>query len=211
MECRGELLRKELVEMYDIKPIAYVKLLEGQEKKSCTKDLITDKYYCFSYRKKGLEKEEEKTVVWKSFFCGYRAAKHFLDLLDEKPIKLFNPLTSESTSSNSGSSTRKTKEAKKWDPLTKQLYNALNILIIFWDVAPYGAILDIKEKLNKYYYKEPFDSQIKAVNKILSKDASDRKLVDMIDILSSKNTMKSYGFDLISKRLEVLELDNYFE
>ena len=49
--CRGEDTREELVKIQDITPIAHVKLLYGQVKKSCTKANLTDQYYCFYFEK----------------------------------------------------------------------------------------------------------------------------------------------------------------
>ncbi|BBM67677.1 MULTISPECIES: hypothetical protein [Vibrio] len=86
VKCRGYDTRKRLVNAYFIQPVAHVKLLSGQKKASCTKDILTDSYYCFSYQ--GREDEEDTGT----FFCGIHAARDFLSLTGHEPIKLFNPL-----------------------------------------------------------------------------------------------------------------------
>lgn len=47
--CRGKERRRLLVREYKIDPIAHLKLINGQKKRSAAEDTITDQYYIFSY------------------------------------------------------------------------------------------------------------------------------------------------------------------
>ena len=47
--CRGNERRRLLVCEYKIEPVAHLKLINGQEKRSAAEDTITDQYYIFSY------------------------------------------------------------------------------------------------------------------------------------------------------------------
>lgn len=91
--CRTEKKRIELVNQNYIKPIAHVRLLNGQERTSCTKDLLTHSYYCFSLQAKN-------EPIKETFLCGTYAANHFLKLTNQEPLPLFNPLVAESSHVN---------------------------------------------------------------------------------------------------------------
>ncbi len=205
MKCRGKELREKLIEMYDIKPVAHVKLLEGQVKKSCTGDELTDNYYCFSYQIKG-----KSNSTLKSFYCGSHASKHFLELLELEPLVCFNPL--KGVNRNSGGSRQGSKENynSNWNETMKELYNALNLLVVYWDVAPRGAILDIKLKIEKYKYANPYDGIIKSVNTIVSKDKNGYKMKDIMNFLKETNDIKDYSFDRVNERLRKMEIESYF-
>lgn len=47
--CRGNERRRLLVREYKIEPVAHLKLINGQKKRSAAEDTITDQYYIFSY------------------------------------------------------------------------------------------------------------------------------------------------------------------
>lgn len=204
MKCRSEKLREELVKIYDIKPIAHVKLLKGQEKVSCTGDLLTDSYYCFSYKKKNTGDPLQ------SFFCGSHGSKDFLRLLGLKPLTCFNPIKGDGLTGVKTGGSRVNSDIEKWDQTAKELYNALNLLIVYWDIAPNGAILDIKSKVEKDYYKVPGDSTIKAVNTILSKDKNNNTMTMIVNLLGKTHDVRDFKFEDINKRLKEMDLKSYF-
>lgn len=203
MFCRGKKTREELIKKYSIIPVAHVQLLNGQEKKSCTGDILTDSYYIFSYN----SSDGEGT-----FYCGSHAASHFLALLGKSPIPLFNPLssTSSSTSSKTGSAKSKSRYARTWNITAKQLSDAINILMITWDSVPYGKLAEIKLNLEKYFYNEPFVSKIEYVNKIISYDSRKRTIQEMLRELSLKNTLRSFDFSDLNQKLKHKDIDSNF-
>lgn len=99
-------------------------------------------------------------------------------------------------------------KVKVWDPAAKQLHTAINLLVVCWDIIPGKPLLDIKEKLEKYYNKPPFLSQIKSINTIISRDA--RKRIMINDLRRSGNNVKSFQFDTISKILTNEGEKSYF-
>lgn len=190
--CRSSEVRVRLVQEYDIKPIAHVRLLNGQERRSCTGDLLTDSYYCFSYRKKNSD-------VTGTFLCGTYAASHFLDLLHHPKLPLFDPLTSENVGTGSSSGSNDSDKKDAWHPAAKQLYNAINLLVICWGIAPGNALQDIKVKLEKYRGREPFLSQVKGINTIISRDKRGRTLRQMLDELRlNNNNIRDFDFNLLN-------------
>ncbi|MCW3478948.1 hypothetical protein OL229_05135 [Neisseriaceae bacterium JH1-16] len=181
-----------------------MKLLAGQEKKSCACDKLTDSYYCFSY--KSNSGPEAGT-----FFCGTHAAKHFLSIIKQDELPLFNPLHA---SGNGGSATVSPKKTATvntgWDPVAEQLHNAINILVVSWSTIPGEALCSIKEKLERYKSSPPFLSQIKAVNTIVSMDQGGRTIQDMLADLSKSNSLKSYSFSLLNKELLANNITSWF-
>ncbi|OAT41096.1 hypothetical protein M988_2273 [Hafnia paralvei ATCC 29927] len=206
MNCYGKESREMLVRKYEIHPIAHVKLLAGQEKLSCTGRLLTDSYYCFQYKKRDDDKK------FGTFFCGLPTAKHFLELTDNSELAQFNPLRSESNSSTTKSNSSPTlnDNRRPINPTTKELLDAINLLVVVWNTIPYGRLARIKEAKNKYYYRPPFKDEISYVNKVISYDKEKRTLAKMLEELSQSNNLKHFDFSLLNKVLDDLGETSYF-
>ncbi|OCH19806.1 hypothetical protein [Aliivibrio sp. 1S128] len=198
MKCRGTESRQRIVDNYIIKPVAHVKLLNGQQKLSCTSITLTNSYYCFDYvsRTEPLDKG--------TFYCGDHAANEFLELAELVPLPLFNPLVSDGTGGGGNGDT----STKKLDPLAKELNTAINMLVVCWDVVPGGPLADIQATLRQYYYSTPFPSKVKAVNTIIGRDG--RTLQEMIDTLRGTNNIRKFQFNLINKVLESEDVESNF-
>lgn len=201
MYCRGEDRREDIVNNYTIKPIAHVKLVNGQVKQSCTGDSLTDTYYCFSYENNdGNDKG--------SFFCGNHAARDFLRLANLPPLPLFNPLSQ--AGNNGGGNDGGNNGQPAWDPLAKQLNEAINLLIVCWDVIPYGPLATIQSDLLRFPRSQPFVWKIKKVNHIISCDPQGRTLQDMVSELRTNNNIRQFSFDLLNQELSNINATSYF-
>jgi len=204
MNCRGKETRIKIVREYTLEPTAHLQLLDGQQKTSCTGDRLTDSYYVFSY----MRGEERGTIQ-----CGSHAAKHFLELIGADPLPLFSLLVStgtghsETSSSKEGASPR---PRKKWNSKSKQLHDAINVIIVTWDVVANGPLLDIKKQLEEYPHSEPFDSKIKAVNTIASKDPKGRTIQDMISELGERNSVRRFEFGELNAALDSAGINSHF-
>lgn len=202
MQCRGEESRKRIVEKYNLKTVAHVQLLAGQEKLSCTNITLTDTYYCFSYKSK--EGKHSGT-----FLCGSHAASHFLKLTGLAPLPLFNPLTADNAG-GSGTGGEGIPTQRPWNQTAKQLVNAINLLVVCWDVSPNGVLAQIKETVSKYYYNAPYPKEIKAINTIISKDPQGRTLQEMIDELRVQNNVRNFDFGLLNEVLEESSIESSY-
>ncbi|UZN01376.1 hypothetical protein OL548_33905 (plasmid) [Lysinibacillus sp. MHQ-1] len=180
-----------------IRLIAHTKLLDGQNKKSCARGQnITNKYYTFTYTHIDKPSDTPKT-----FICGISAAEHFIKLANIKKEdipSLFNPLKSDSNSSN-GHPTSSSGQKIKPNPTAEQLSNAINMLIIYWNSPINGVLANIQSKLNNSIDSLPLKWWIKSVNTIISYDkSSNSTLTEMINELrKSHPTIKDYNFDLL--------------
>lgn len=215
LNCREEHRREEIVKRYDLKLIAFTKLLKGQDKNSCAGAKCTNKYYTFQYQNKTNKYDNG------SFFCGIDAAKSFIRLANIEPIKLFNPLSGESTNhSNDGNPNETTVEGEdypykdymnKWDPIAKQLHNAINLIIVCWNIPIYGKLARIKAAMMEYKYKPPYPEQIEFVNDVIAKDKKNRTLTQMVDDLRTDNpTLKHFTFELLEEKLSTKGIKSNF-
>lgn len=206
LPCRSSEVRERLVQEYDIKPIAHVRLLNGQERRSCTKDLLTDSYYCFSYRAKNGD-------VSGTFLCGTYAANHFLEIIHHPKLKLFDPLAIETVGTGTIDGTNRNGGFNDtWHPAAKQMFNAINLIVICWGKAPGGVLQKIMGEIEKYKNREPLPRQIKAINTILSRDRRGRTLQQMLDELRNENNKIQYfSFDLLNEALSKNKIEkSYF-
>ncbi|MDO9204120.1 hypothetical protein [Methylotenera sp.] len=171
-------------------PIAYVQLLAGQTKTSCTGDALTDAYYCFFYKSR--TNADQGTIL-----CGEYAAKDFLQLIGHAGLPLFNPLLTQGGTRGTGTSGTIQGARTKWDLTAKQLHDAINLLVVCWSSPPGPVLFDIKSKLEKYSYKPPYSGQIKAINTVIGKDVKKRTLSQMVSELAQNNYVKTYDFSLL--------------
>ncbi|MGX1195983.1 hypothetical protein [Metabacillus sp. SLBN-84] len=204
LKCRGSKCREQLVKQYKIIPRSHTKLLNGQVKKSCTGDILIDSYYSFEYTSRVDSMDKG------GFFCGSHATKHFLQLISHPGLAEFNPLSSFGKPTDSYLSSNSNKN-KRWDPTAKELYNAINLLIICWDKPIYGKLAVIKEGLEKFPDKSSFCEKIKHVNAIISKDSRKRTLSTMLTELKKTNpTLKTYKFNLLNTELYDMKIPSNF-
>lgn len=206
IKCRGENCREEIVRKYTIIPRSHTKLLNGQEKRSCTGDLLTDSYYSFEY----INKSNSKDVG--GFYCGSHAADHFLNLMKSPRLSVFNPLKSPSMPSGSSKTNgQNSRKSKEWNPVALELYNAINLLIICWNKPIHGSLAKTKEDIAKFCDKEPHDWKTKQVNNIIGKDAKKRSLSSMVNELAKNNPdLKHFTFNHLDEVLNKHKINSNF-
>ena len=204
MNCRGEERRVRIVNEYSVKPIAYLRLLKGQQKRSDAEANLTDKYYIFECVHK-LDPNIKDTII-----CGNGAGEHFLQLINIKSPPLFDPLKSHGMGSKGKGGNTEGSQIEKWNEVAKQLYFAIQWVIICWNIIPKGPIIDIKDKIEKFRENEPYLSEIKSVNTMISKDYRKRSLTEMIGEFRKENDLKDYDFKLLSQKLEEKGIKSHF-
>lgn len=202
--CKGDEAKKQIVEEYDIYPISFVKLLEGQKREGCC-GTLKDVYYTFSAINKETKKEE-------SFFVGKSCAEQFLELLKLKKLPLFNPLTDINDKSKSATNNDKKNDTKeeidKVLPINRELLNAIALLSIIWD-SPLKSMRNVcKFSIES---STPNTKGIIWFNEKLKSDSKGRTLTQMCDELREKYpNFKVYNFDNLRKILlenEIKEKD----
>lgn len=204
INCRGEKRRIQIVNNYVVKPIAYLRLLNGQKKRSDAEADLTDKYYIFECVLKS------NTNITEKIICGNGAGSHFLQLTNQESPSIFDPLKS-SGIENQGNSVRgEGVQAEQWNETAKQLYNAIHWLTICWDIIPRKWMIDIRDKIDKSRHEEPLLRDIKSINTTISKDSRKRTLTEMINVLRENNDIKKYDFNLLNSKMEKEGIKSYF-
>jgi hypothetical protein len=205
MKCRGKETREKIVQIYDLKPVVHVRLLKSQQRRSCTGDMLTDSYYYFHYKRKDNENEIG------SFLCGTHAAHHFLELLELEKLSLFDPSQANHADTKQYNPILHASDSRlQWNYCAKQLYNAINLLVVCWDTVPGQPLVEIREKVERFRQREPWLSQIKAVNTIISKDFRKHTLTQMLDELRKKEKIREFKFDRLNGILEAHGIESKY-
>lgn len=200
MYCRGREKREEIVREYIVEPVAHIQLLNGQTKHSDAQAEIRNDYYVFNVisRKKGR--------VIDSIQCGMGAARHFLNLLHHDGLPLFNPLQGDGGGGTGGDGGNGG-HVPAWDPLAKQLYNA-----IMWVIAlsedNRDSIYRVRDEVYDNRTHAP-GSEIKSVNTIIRLNIRDQvfpdanTLTDAINKYRQQNKLRDdmCRFDLIQEAI----------
>ncbi|WP_311049783.1 hypothetical protein [Staphylococcus epidermidis] len=63
---------------------------------------------------------------------------------------------------------------------------------------------------NQYYYSEPYDSKIKAVNTIIG-NLFDKKLVEKISEINVNQKIRKFDFSLLTNKIKKYMIQNNFE
>lgn len=206
INLRGEENRDKFIKKYDLKPISHQKLLKGQTKDSIGGSDLTDRYYCFVYNRKG----ESQTDT---FICGYHIAESLLQKTGQEKLPLFNPMKSSSNpnKSNGNITNDNNHNNRKWNEVAYQLSNAINLLISYRNKPIDRVLAQIHLTITKYYYKKPFDSEVKSVNTIIGRLLRHKTLEEALLELSEENDMKKYDFSLLNQVLSEHELESNFD
>lgn len=204
MDCRGTETRKRIAKEYKVEPVAHIKLLANQTKRSDAGATIEDEYYIFTAIR---NTDGQKEIIQ----CGMGAARDFLQIIDHPGLPLFNPLKGENVTSSSNSKiSNNHKNIEDWNATAKQLYNAIMWLIIIWDAKPNTPLFEFKDDIMKYRRCEPFDWKIKRVNTVISNGGKGKTLTEIINALSKDNKIRDSicDFKLLSDKVNKITDDN---
>lgn len=187
MDCRGTERRQWIVDNYNVVPVAHIQLLAGQIKRSDAGAVIENDYYIFHATDKVNGRRE---IIQ----CGMGAARDFLRLIGHEGLPLFNPLHGEGGAGGHGGGNPGGNGGRRpagvWNPIAQQLFNAIMWIILIIDAEPDTPIFDIREKVYKYKDREPFASQVKAVNTIIGNNLAGKTLTEAIDELRENNNVR---------------------
>lgn len=210
MDCRTHERRTEIVNQYDVRPVAHIQLLAGQTKRSDAGATIENDYYIFEVRHRDSDQIEY-------IQCGMGAARDFLRLLQHEGLPLFNPLHQPAAAGgNAGAGTNEQHGAVQWNPAAKQLYNAVMWLIMAWDASPGTPLFDFLQEAEQYKYCEPFLSRVKKVNTAIRHGGRGRTLTQIIETFRANNMIRDElcRFELLTRILEENEgkepIESYF-
>ena len=97
---------------------------------------------------------------------------------------------------------------EEWDAAAKQLYNAIMILIIAWNLRP-GPIYNYLEEARRYRHCAPFANRVDKINQIIHRHGT--SLRDILNQLAQNNNIRNYEFNLLEDILHNDGIVSYFE
>lgn len=131
-------------------------------------------------------------------------------MTNQESPSIFDPLKTFGIENQGNSAGREGVKAEQWNETARQLYNAIQWLIICWDIIPRAWMLDIRDNVVKLKKEEPSLRQIKSINTMISRDFQKRTLTEMINGLRESNDIKKYDFNLLISKLEAEGIKAYF-
>ena len=195
MNCRGAERRQWIVKNYNVVPVAHIQVLAGQTKHSDAEATIENDYYIFDATSK-LNNAKE------TIQCGMGAARDFLKLINHKGLPLFNPLhrTTGAGKHARGNQEGHEKTETEWNPVAKQLYNAIMWLIVAWDAKPGTPLFEFSSDIQKYKDYTPYDWKVKRVNTAIINGGKGKTLTEIINDFRTDNNLRDEmcQFDLLT-------------
>lgn len=195
VKCRGKQVREQIVKNYQVIPVAHIKLLVGQTKRSDAEADISNEYYIFE----AIGSDGKKEIIQ----CGMGAARDFLNLLKHDGLPIFNPLHIDRSVRGHGSADSgldgNENQGQNWNQTTRQLYNAIMWLIIAWDANPGTPLFKIRDEIIKDHNPEHINSKVKSVNTMIQRGGHGRTLTEIINSFRDKNNLRGdmCQFDLL--------------
>lgn len=186
MKCMGRKVREQIVKDYKVTPVAHIKLLSGQTKRSDAEADIRDEYYIFE----AIDSNGKKETIQ----CGMGAARDFLDFLNHSGLPLFNPLHIDRNMGGHGGINPRPRgnenQGQNWNQTAIQLYNAIMWLIIAWDVSPGTPLYEFKKDIVENQNREPFGWKVKRVNTVIQRGGHGKTLTDIINSFKNQNNIR---------------------
>ena len=201
MNCHGLDTRVRIVEYYIIKCTAHIRFLKGQIRSDAERD-ITDTYYIFECVIKNDNNDVDRIV------CGTGAARDLLQLANITAPPIFNMLHEVDGGGEGGAGGGNQHQVEEWDAAAKQLYNAIMILIIAWNLRP-GPIYNYLEEARRYRHCAPFANRVDKINQIIHRHGT--SLRDILNQLAQNNNIRNYEFNLLEDILHNDGIVSYFE
>jgi hypothetical protein len=173
-DCRDETKREQLVRDFEIIPLTHVRLFNGQTKKSCAGPTLDREYYVFSYQNYVASQDKG------TFICGITVANDFINLIRRQNpainrLPLFDPLVDfgqigNANNLNQAGTGRGDRQVPDWDPIAKELYDAIGMICLMWNLPNVGGVLEsVLRNLVNNPAQVPTHFDIRRINTIVHK------------------------------------------
>lgn len=191
MDCRGHRRRVEIVDRYNVVPVAHIQLLNGQTIHSDAEAEISNDYYIFTVS------DRETSNFVDNIQCGMGAARDFLRLIGHDGLPIFNPLRGINVG-GAGGDLHGINAVGAVDNdvlLARQLYNACMWIFILRHVHPGTPIFAVTEDVRTLINHPPINrgkliQKIKAVNTIIGGLFRGQTLSEEINEIGKRNNLR---------------------
>lgn len=185
--------RQDIVNTYNLLPIAHIAQLPGQTKPNCCGGIITTNYYAFEYVHR--QNQNDKGT----FFVGDSCANDFLMILNINRLPLFNPLAG---AAGGGGGNNGGGNAAPRPQINIDLYNAINLFLAHFNITPHenlGSVLNFVRTSNFATQ----DWSIKLFNRILG--SYNTTMTNILNELNANhNNMRVFTFTELNNRVQML-------
>ncbi|MBR5636607.1 MAG: hypothetical protein IKW81_06730 [Pseudobutyrivibrio sp.] len=186
MNCHGSKRREFIYANYEIKVVGCIKLYDGASIESdAGGPKITDRYYQFTCKHSSTGKLE--TII-----VGHVVAREICEECGLAMPKEFNPFYEEARGGGGGGAA-----ATRYDPMRRQLYNAIMLIITRYRLSDKSGTSPIFEILNEVTsdMTMPIEPRyVKAINTILKKF---KPMGEIIQDLNAVNRVRNFNFNLL--------------
>ena len=198
MECRTHQKRIEIIKNYYVKPIEHNIIINGGYIKGDAGKSLKNEYYKFIIKNKSNINEID-TII-----CGNTVAYDFAKILNIKLPPIFNIFIDDDYEMEDSKTNNNNNNKTIWNSTNKQLYNAIRIIMLKYDIKPFSPLYSIYNDVikNKNYINY---NNIKGCNTILLKlnKNNPKTLTDILNEFIIKNSNKQI------KNFKFNELTNY--
>lgn len=200
MECRGHQKRIEIINKYYVTPIEHNIIVNGGYVEGDAGKNLNNEYYKFLIKNKNNPNDTDKII------CGSHVAHDFAKLLNIKLPSVFNIFVNGNEDNDDNDKNDiNNNNTIKWNAINKQLYNAIRIIMLKYDIAPnsilykiYNDLIDNKDTINI--------NNIKGCNTILSRlnKKHPKTLTEILKEFATANPekeIKQFQFDKLTNKL----------
>lgn len=201
MECRGHQKRIEIINEYYVTPIEHNIIVNGgYVKGDAGKDLKNEYFKFITINKNNIN---DKDII----LCGTFVAHDFAKLLNIKLPPVFDIFINDNNNYNENNDENEYKNISKikWNSTNKQLYIAIRIIMLKYNIAPnsilykiYNDVINNKDVINI--------NNIKGCNTILSRlnKKNPKTLTEILEEFASSNPereIKQFQFNKLTSIL----------
>ena len=206
MPCRGENVRRQICENYNIIPRGHFRILNGIIIQSDAGDELTNEYFIFEL----INKNDSDDIY--NIFCGTYAAHSFQRLAKLTLPPIFNPLREINQNNNHNrqhNNYNLNEHHDLWNKERKQLLNIV-LLTLSWlgEIDTNKALFNIKTELENPAYIGYYPKRlVKSVNTALKN--LNTTFEDIIDDLSCQNDLRNFAYNDLLNYMEKNNYDDY--
>ena len=200
MECRTHQKRKEIVNKYCVTPIEHNIIVNGGYVEGDAGKNLSNEYYKFIAKNKNNPNDIDIII------CGSFVAYDFAKLLNIKLPPIFNIFVNNNENDNNNNlNYENNNNVVKWNSTNKQLYIAIRIIMLKYNIAPnsilykiYNDVIENKDIVNV--------NNIKGCNTILSRlnKKNPKTLTEILGKFATANPgkeIKQFQFNELTNKL----------
>jgi len=157
-------------------------------KASCSARTLTDRYYTFEFTSK-VDPADVGVIT-----CGRSCGKHFLELLQHPPVRLFDPLLAPARGPGTSTDDGATNDRPYQEPLNEELWCAINLYVAISGIVPRAGLAATLDFLRRNPGFRTQDRFVLYFNTHLEQEGPNTTLLSEV---RQRKGLKTFEFPLI--------------